>query len=240
MRNAGMRNAGMRKLGTMPDRTGNPRISQPAVRRYSHYYRTLLEARGRGDVSVSSRELAERTGVTSVQVRKDLSMIGTFGKRGLGYPVDGLLYELAQVLGLDSRWPMVLAGVGHLGTALLNSARFRRKGFPIVAAFDVDEERIGTMVGGLHVQHIDLLPHVIRQLDARIGIIACSPHAAQEVCDQMVKAGLRALLTFMPVNLEVPAGVRVRHHDILVELEALSFGLRQEEELSEDVDNPGA
>jgi redox-sensing transcriptional repressor len=222
----------------MTERSATSKISQPAVRRFSLYYRTLLEAQGRGLSSVSSQELAEQTGVTGVQVRKDLSLIGTLGKRGLGYPIPALMKELGRILGLDRRWPVVLVGVGSLGTALLNNVRFRRKGFPIVAAFDIDPLKIGVPTGGTPVYHIDMLPHIIRQQAARIGIIACSVDAAQSVCDRMVEAGLKAILTYAPVNLEVPPGVTVRYEDILVELETLSFILRRGTELSEDVDRP--
>jgi redox-sensing transcriptional repressor len=222
----------------MPDRGEPLKVSQPAVRRFSLYYRTLLEAQGAGAASISSRELAERTGVTGVQVRKDLSLIGTLGKRGLGYPIPALMRELGLILGLDRRWPVVLVGVGSLGTALLNNVRFRRKGFPIVAAFDIDAAKIGVPIGGTPVYHLDLLPHVVRQQKARIGILVCSTEAAQLVCDRMVEAGLQAILTYAPVNLEVPSGVAVRQVDTLVELETLSFALRQGMELSEDVDRP--
>ena len=222
----------------MPERNASPKISQPAVRRFPLYYRTLLEAQGRGVPSISSHELAERTGVTGVQVRKDLSLIGTLGKRGLGYQTSALLKELGRILGLDRRWPVVLVGVGSLGTALLNNVRFRRKGFPIVAAFEIDPAKVGVPVGGIPVYHFDLLPHVVRQQEARIGIIACSADAAQSVCSRMVESGLKAILNYAPVNLEVPPDVTVRYEDILVELETLSFTLSQGIELSEDVDRP--
>ncbi len=222
----------------MPDRDGTPKVSQPAVRRFSLYYRTLIEAQAAGATSISSRELAERIGVTGVQVRKDLSLIGSLGKRGLGYPIPALMRELGRILGLDRRWPVILVGVGSLGTALLNNVRFRRKGFPIVAAFDIDAAKIGLPVGSTPVYHLDLLPHIVRHQQARIGIIASSADSAQLVCDRMVEAGLRAILTFAPVNLDVPPGVTVRQVDTLVELETLSFVLRQDVELSDDVDRP--
>lgn len=201
------------------------RISDSSVRRLSRYYRTLQAAAASDQAHISSRELAEQNGVTSAQVRKDLSTFGNFGRRGLGYPVEHLRVELARILGLDRRWNVVLAGVGNIGTALLRYPEFRRQGFHIVAAFDVDHRKTGTVREGVPVFEMARLRQEVRRLNAQIGIVAVPADQAQRVCDQMIEAGVRAILNFAPVTLDVPEGATVRNEDMAVELETLSHHL---------------
>ena len=203
----------------------NPRISDSTVRRLSRYYRSLMAAATQQREHISSRELGELNGVTSAQVRKDLSACGNFGRRGLGYPVDHLRDALATVLGLDRHWAVVLAGVGNIGTALLRYPEFRRQGFHIVVAFDVDQRKTGTEREGVPILEISELADEVRRRDAEIGIVAVPADQAQDVCDQMVSAGLQAILNFAPVTLDVPDHVTLRNEDMAVELESLSHAL---------------
>lgn len=198
------------------------RISEPTVSRLSHYYRVLEEVAAEGRRMISSALLAEREGVTSAQVRKDLSAFGSFGRRGLGYPVEHLRAEIRALLGLDRRWRACVVGAGHIGTALVGYRGFADQGFAIEALFDADPERIGRTVGGLVVR-------AVTQLSARdgyeIGVIAAPARAAQEVADALVAAGVTGILNFAPRKLHVPEGVTLRTVDMTMEFESLSYAL---------------
>jgi redox-sensing transcriptional repressor len=198
------------------------RISGSSVQRLSRYYRSLQAAAREGREHISSSELAERNGVSSSQVRKDLSHYGNFGRRGLGYPVEGLREALAGILGLDRTWQVALVGVGNIGSALLNYPEFRRQGFHISVAFDVDPAKVGRSRAGVPIYSLDRLRREVRRTGAEIGILAVPATSAQDVCDRMVAAGLRAILNFAPVNLDAPEGVTVRNEDVAIELETLS------------------
>jgi len=202
-----------------------PRISESTVRRLSHYYRVLEEVEAEGGRLISSHRLAEREGVTSAQVRKDLSCFGSFGRRGLGYNVAHLRQEIRAILGLDRRWRVAVVGVGNLGTALLLYRGFERQGFDVVAAFDRDPARIGRPLGRLTVRDIAELPAAAREGGFDLGVIATPLKAAQEVADALVAAGVRGILNLAPRKLFVPAHVALRTVDMTVEFESLSFAL---------------
>lgn len=202
-----------------------PRISESTVRRLSVYLRLLRELEGADRDIVSSKELARRSGTTSAQVRKDLSLFGSFGKRGRGYTVPELVDTLEGILGLERRWRVALVGVGRIGSALLGYRDLRNRGFDLVAAFDVDPDKVGTEVDGHRISPMDRLEEMIRERDVEMGVVAVPPEAAQEVADRLVAAGVRALLNFAPVKLEVPDGVVVRSMDVALEMEGLSFAL---------------
>lgn len=204
---------------------GPSRISGSSVRRLSRYYRTLARVQKQGISHISSQELAERNGVTSAQVRKDLSTFGTFGKRGLGYPVDSLKDAIAGILGLDRQWPVILVGVGNIGQALLRYGQFRRQGFHIVAGFDVAPDKIGTSIDGVPIYRMERLPDLVAEEEVEIGILSVPAPDAQEVCERMVEAGIRAILNFAPITLETPEEVTVRYEDMAIELETLSYAL---------------
>lgn len=203
----------------------NPRISDSALRRLSHYMRFLeaFEAAGRG--TVSSEELADRGGTTSAQVRKDLSHFGSFGKRGLGYPVPELRARLAAILGIDRRWKVALVGAGKLGAALHAYDGFRRRGFHVVAVFDADSRKIGRRWGSLTVEDVACLETSVREKEVEIGIVVTPADAAQEVADAMVEAGITAILNFAPAKLVLPENVTLRDVNLAIELEALCFAL---------------
>lgn len=204
-----------------------PRISESTVRRLSHYFRVLEEVEAEGRRLISSHRLAEREGVTSAQVRKDLSYFGSFGRRGLGYNVQHLRREIRTILGLHRRWRVALVGAGHVGAALVAYRGFAHQGFDIVAVFDRDPARIGQRLGDLVVQDVAGLsrPDPAHGLD--MGVIATPIRAAQEVADALVAAGVRGILNFAPRKLFVPAHVALRTVDMTVELESLSFSLTQ-------------
>lgn len=204
------------------------KISESTVRRLSLYLRLLREVRLEGTHVLSSRELAERTGTTSAQVRKDLSFFGSFGKRGRGYDVDELECTLAQILGLERRWQVVLIGVGKIGSALLGYGDLARRGFDIVAAFDVDRTKVGRHPSGVPVRPLDELEEVVRTRGVTMGIIATPPEAAEATARRLADTGVGAILNFAPVKLLTPDSVTVRTMDVALELEGLSFALTSE------------
>lgn len=203
------------------------RISESSVRRLSHYYRVLQEVHAEGKRMISSHRLAEREGITSAQVRKDLSSFGSFGRRGLGYNVEHLRDRIRSILGLDRRWPVGVVGVGNVGSALIVYRGFRDKGFEVVAAFDRDPARIGQVVGELEVQDVAALAAAVAGGAFEIGVIATPIRAAQDVADALVAAGVKGILNFAPRKLFVPAHVTLRTVDMTMEFESLSFALSQ-------------
>lgn len=200
------------------------KISESAVRRLSLYLRLLREVAGKQAI-ISSQDLAERSGATSAQVRKDLSLFGSFGQRGRGYEVPELIETLEAILGLGRRWRVAIVGVGKLGSALLGYRELGRRGFDVVAAFDVDARKVGRRTNGLDVSDIDALERVIREREVEIGIITTPPEAAPLLADRLARAGVSAVLNFAPVKLREDDGMVVRTMDLALELEALTFAL---------------
>lgn len=204
--------------GVIPDAT---------VSRLPMYHRSLLSLTARGVLLVSSEELAEASGVSSAKLRKDLSFLGSYGTRGVGYDVEFLLYQIARALGLTQVWPVVIVGIGNLGNALAGYPGFASRGFSVVGLFDTDPNRVGetiTVAGKeIVVTDISKLPQVVLSSGASIGVIATPEIAAQEVCDVMVRNGITSILNFAPVLIEVPAGVDVRRVDLATELQILAF-----------------
>jgi redox-sensing transcriptional repressor len=182
-----------------------------------------VEAERVGDTTISSERLAELAGVNAAKVRKDLSYLGSYGTRGVGYDVEFLLFQMQRELGLTQEWPVVIAGLGNLGQALANYAGFGERGFPIAALVDSDPRVVGTTVHGVMVGHIDDLPMVTEHSGAAIGIIATPAVAAQDVADRLVAAGVTSILNFAPTMISVPDGVSLRKVDLAVELQILSF-----------------
>jgi redox-sensing transcriptional repressor len=204
------------------------RISDSALRRLSHYLRFLEEFEAQGRDTVSSEELADRGGTTSAQVRKDLSHFGSFGKRGLGYPVPDLRARLARILGVGRRWGVALVGAGKLGAALYAYDGFRRRGFHVVAVFDDDPRKIGRRWGQLEVEDVARLGATVHEKGIEIGIVVTPADAAQEVAQAMVAVGITAILNFAPRKLVLPEGVTLRDVNLEIELEALCFALTHE------------
>ena len=198
-------------------------IPQATVTRLAAYLRVLGVMSDRGTSIVSSEELAQASGVGSAKLRKDLSFLGPNGVRGVGYDVTKLRIRIERALGLDRGHKVVLVGVGNLGKALVGYGGFSRRGFEMVGLFDSDSARVGTQVGDLTVRDIAELEFACRELQATIGVISTPDEAAQEVCDQFVRAGLLCIMSFSPIALDVPDHVELRRVDLAVEMQVLSF-----------------
>ena len=206
-----------------PDGARSRSIPEASVARLAVYLRVLGELAEHGGETVSSDELAAASGVNSAKLRKDLSYIGSYGIRGVGYEVAALLLQLERVLGLNHRQAVALVGVGNLGHALAGYAGFGGRGFPVSALFDIDPDLVDIPINGIVVQHVRAIPEVCAARGVTIGVIATPGQGAQEVCDLLVSAGVRSILNFAPVVLSVPAEVEVRKVDLAVELQVLAF-----------------
>jgi redox-sensing transcriptional repressor len=200
-----------------------PDLPEATVARLPEYLRALHHLAEAAHDTVSSEELAGAAGVNSAKLRKDLSHLGSYGTRGVGYDVTLLIEQIEYVLGLTQRRAVALVGVGNLGHALAGYAGFATRGFRIVALFDADPDRVGEQINGLVVQHIDDLPEIAVQESIAIAVIATPASAAQSVADQLVTAGVTSILNFAPCVLSVPEGVDVRKVDLAIELQILSF-----------------
>jgi len=198
-------------------------IPEATVGRLPVYLRALVDLAEAGAGTVSSDELAEAAGVNSAKVRKDLSHLGSYGTRGVGYDVAYLIHQIRRELGLTQHWAIAIVGVGNLGQALANYGGFAERGFRVAALVDADPARVGERIGALEVRHVDDLPAIVAELDVAIGVIATPAGAAQVVADRLVDAGVRSILNFAPAMIAMPPGVSVRKVDLAVELQILAF-----------------
>lgn len=198
-------------------------IPGPAVRRLSLYLRQLENIQRRNQRTTSSRQLGEALGLTDAQVRKDLAYFGQFGHPGIGYHVDELINQVRKILGTDKDWNVILVGAGNLGRALSAYRGFARKGFRLVAIFDADETKVGTVVGNLAVQSLNSLQQVVRVHQVKLGIISVPAEAAQQVAEQLAGAGIKGVLNFAPISLLLDDNVAISAVDLAVHLEQLSF-----------------
>ncbi len=201
------------------------RISESTIHRLSLYYRALSVLEKEGFETVSSKGLAKREKLTPAQVRKDLSFFGSFGTRGLGYPVVELREKISQILGIDRSWRVALVGVGNIGSALVSYKEFQKQGFKIVKLFDNDQRKIGSNHKGIVVSDIKNLANELELDNIEMVVVAVPATVAQYVVDDIVKAGIKAILNFAPVNLKVPDDVFLRNENMSMELEYLSFAL---------------
>jgi redox-sensing transcriptional repressor len=207
------------------------------VARLPVYLRTLVEVHAEQMATISSERLAELAGVNAAKVRKDLSYLGSYGTRGVGYDVEYLLFQMSRELGLTKDWPVVIVGVGNLGAALANYGGFGDRGFPVAALVDGDRSKVGTMFGEHEIRHVDDLPELVAERGIAIGIIATPAAGAQDVADSLVAAGVTSILNFAPTVLNVPPEASLRKVDLALELQILSF-YRQRDALGEMAD-PG-
>jgi redox-sensing transcriptional repressor len=204
-------------------------IPEATVARLPVYHRVLAHLVERGVATVSSEELAAASGVTSAKLRKDLSHLGSYGTRGVGYDTEYLVYQIARELGLTQDWPVVIVGVGNLGHALANYGGFASRGFRVVGLVDADPRRVGESIpagpGGapVEVRALADLEDVVVEGEACIGVIATPAPAAQAVCDRLVAAGVTSILNFAPVVLTTPDHIGVRKVDLATELQILAF-----------------
>jgi len=201
------------------------RISESTIHRLSHYYRALTTLEREHFDTVSSKELANREELTPAQVRKDLSFFGSFGTRGLGYPVKELKERIARILGIDRVWNVALIGVGNIGSALVSYKEFARQGFNIKLLFDNDQRKIGSNHKGITVLGMDDLERQLNENKIELVILAVPASSAQVIVDHVVNCGIKAILNFAPIKLAVPDEVFLRTENMSMELEYLSFSL---------------
>lgn len=199
------------------------RIPEATVARLPVYLRSLAELIEEKIPTVSSEQLAEMAGVNAAKVRKDLSYLGSYGTRGVGYEVEYLAFQMSRELGLTHDWPVAIVGAGNLGQALANYGGFSERGFPVAALIETDLSKVGDVVHGVTVHHIDDLPALAAEKGIAIGIIATPAAAAQEVADRLAEAGIGSILNFAPAVISVPEGASLRKVDLALELQILSF-----------------
>jgi len=198
-------------------------IPEATVARLPVYLRALTTLAEAGTTTCSSEELAAAAGVNSAKLRKDLSYLGSYGTRGVGYDVDYLRYQIAREIGVTQDWPVVIVGIGNLGHALANYSGFRSRGFRVVALLDADPRRTDELVAGVVVRPFDELEGIVAENGVAIGVIATPAVAAQDVADRMVACGITSILNFAPAVLAVPGGVDVRKVDLSIELQILAY-----------------
>jgi redox-sensing transcriptional repressor len=202
-----------------------PKIPEMTIRRLSVYTRCLLQLEEDGVRTVSSQELADRFNLNSAQVRKDLAYFGEFGVRGIGYYVAGLKAELQRILGLDREWAVALVGFGNLGSALFHYKGFSRQGFRIAVIIDDDPAKTGREVDAVPIVSTRDMARELKTRSIQVAIVAVPVESAQAVTDQLVAAGIKAVLNFAPTRLRVGREVRLKNVDLSIELETLSFYL---------------
>jgi redox-sensing transcriptional repressor len=202
-------------------------IPEATVARLPVYLRALITLAEQGIETCSSEELAAVAGVNSAKLRKDLSYLGSYGTRGVGYDVEYLRYQIAREIGVTQDWPVVIVGIGNLGHALANYSGFRSRGFRVVALLDADPDRHDEVVAGVDVRPFDELDEIAAEHGVAIGVIATPALAAQDVADRMVTAGITSILNFAPTVLSVPEGVDVRKVDLSIELQILAYHVQR-------------
>ncbi len=213
----------MKHLRTQP----KPSIPDIVIGRLPVYLRTLRLLADEGREVTSSQELGERLGISSAQIRKDLSHFGEFGKQGTGYNIDFLCRQLQKILNVDRIWPVMLVGAGSLGTAIANYQEFESSGFRIVSVMDEDPQKIGQPIGiDLVIEDFAILQRRVHELRVQIAVMAVPAHAAQRVANQLVEAGLNSILCYAPITLAVPAHVRVEYIDPVVHFQHMTYYLR--------------
>jgi redox-sensing transcriptional repressor len=205
------------------DQTRPDLIPDPAVKRLSLYLRQLEAFKRKDRRTISSKQLGESLGLTDAQVRKDLAYFGQFGHPGIGYRVDDLIAQVRRILGTDKTWSVLLIGAGNLGRALMAYKGFQNKGFELVAVFDNDSAKVGKKMGAFTIQGLSDLQETIRAHNIRLAIMTVPAEVAQDVADQLVDAGIKGLLNFAPMSLQLPEHVAVNSVDLAVSLEQLSF-----------------
>ena len=212
-------------MTTSPVPMAKKRISESTIHRLSMYYRALSLLQKENYETVSSKELAKREKLTPAQVRKDLSFFGSFGTRGLGYPVAELKRQISSILGLDRSWRVALVGVGNIGSALVSYKEFAKQGFQIVKLFDNDQRKIGSNHKGIVVSDMRNLETELRDAKIEMVVLAVPATVAQYIVDDVIRGGIKAILNFAPINLRVPEDVYLRNENMSMELEFLSFAL---------------
>ncbi len=201
------------------------KIPEATIIRLSVYSRYLAEIDRKGIITISSGDIAEGVGVSPAQVRKDLAYFGEFGIRGVGYNVKDLHRNILRILGLSNEWSVSLVGLGNLGLALSTYKGFKERGFTITSIFDNDPDKIGMIIDGVEVMPVEMIEEVVSQRHTQIGAITVPATYAQSIADRLVKSGVKAILNFAPVVLNVSPEIELRNVDLSVNLEVLTFNL---------------
>ncbi len=200
-------------------------IPDIVVGRMPIYLRALQRMAQEGRLVTSSQELGERLGISAAQIRKDLSQFGEFGKQGTGYTIEYLAQQIENILKVDRVWDMAVVGVGDIGRALARYQGFADRGFRVSMIFDIDRDKIGTEVGPFSVKHSSEIVSEIKRAKIKVAMIAVPAAAAQQVADDLVQAGIQAILNYAPINLTVPEGVRVQYLDPVTHLQRMTYYL---------------
>lgn len=201
------------------------KIPDIIIGRLPIYMRALQRMSEKGILTTSSQELGEHVGISAAQIRKDISQFGEFGKQGTGYHIPFLLDKLRSILKVDRVWDVALVGAGDMGHALARYQGFLDRGFQIVMVFDNDAQKVGEKVGEFVVQDMAALAEAVRKADVKIAMLTVPAAAAQEVADQLVKAGVKAILNYAPISLNVPPDVKVQHIDPATHLQRMTYYL---------------
>lgn len=212
------------------------KISESTIHRLSLYFRALSVLERENCETVSSKELARREKLTPAQVRKDLSFFGSFGTRGLGYSVPDLRSKIASILGIDRIWRVALVGIGNIGSAMVSYKEFQKQGFKIVKLFDNDQRKIGSNHKGIKVSDISNIKEELQEAEIQMVILSVPATVAQYIVDDIVEAGVKAILNFAPINLRVPDNVYLCNENMSMELEYLSFNLRNNGSTANEAD----
>ncbi|MEM7130001.1 MAG: redox-sensing transcriptional repressor Rex [Chloroflexota bacterium] len=200
-------------------------IPDIVIGRLPVYLRTLELLAEEGFKVTSSQELGKRLGISSAQIRKDLSHFGEFGKQGTGYDIEFLCDQLSKILKVDRIWPVILIGTGNLGHALASYSGFEERGFRVVAAFDNDPSRVGEKLGPVQVSPMSSLKAIVEEFNCRIATLAVPAHAAQDVANQVIDAGIRSILSYAPITLRVPEHIRVEYIDPVLYFQHMTYYL---------------
>lgn len=203
----------------------NRTIPDIVIGRLPQYLRSLQRMENENRLITSSQELAERLGISAAQIRKDLSLFGEFGKQGTGYNIRFLIDKLRSILKVDRIWESVVVGAGDIGSALARYQGFTNRGFRIVMVFDKDPAKIGTQIGNFIVQDSKYLSETVQQAGIKIGMIAVPSAEAQSVADQLIRGGVRAILNYAPISINVPPHVRVQYIDPVIHLQRMTYYL---------------
>ena len=203
------------------------KIAESAISRLSLYLRILEDMVEEGEPTVSSQTMASQSGTTAAQVRKDLSLFGSFGRRGLGYSSTDLVSRIKQILGLNRRWKIAVIGRGRIGSALVEHKGFFDRGFDIVALFDTSDFKVGSNVHGLKVHHVNEIRALVQDKNIEIVVLTVPVEAVTDVTDLINGSGVRGILNWTPARLAVSQSIEVKNVNMVMELEALSFKLSQ-------------
>ncbi len=212
----------------MKEHKENAVISKATIDRLPLYYRALKLSQEEGIEIISSDELGRKIGVTPEQIRKDLSAFGEFGKKGVGYYVRELMRNIGEILGLNRKWNIAIAGVGHLGWALANYANFSPQGFQLQAIFDIDPDKIGRYINEIEIFHIDRIPEIVAARNIQIGIVTVPAEYAQDIAASYIEAGIKGIWNFAPIKLDVPTNVHVVSEDLSIGLSSMSYYLSRQ------------